>query len=67
MPMSDPIFYLTFDRGVNAELGKGKRCRAPLVILLHAAKIPRVGSVAQLVEQGIHKPWVTGSSPVAAT
>ena len=24
------------------------------------------GGVAQLVEQGIHKPWVTGSSPVAA-
>ena len=26
----------------------------------------RVGSVAQLAEQGIHKPRVTGSSPVAA-
>ena len=25
------------------------------------------GSVAQLVEQGIHKPRVTGSNPVAAT
>ena len=24
------------------------------------------GDVAQLVEQGIHKPWVTGSSPVVA-
>ena len=24
------------------------------------------GTVAQLVEQGIHKPWVAGSSPVSA-
>src|SRR5204862_4135068 len=30
------------------------------------AETPQNGSVAQLAEQGIHKPRVTGSSPVAA-
>ena len=28
--------------------------------------ISKGGDVAQSVEQGIHKPWVTGSSPVVA-
>ena len=37
-----------------------------VVGLLHSAG-PSHGSVAQLAEQGIHKPRVTGSSPVAAT
>jgi hypothetical protein len=28
--------------------------------------LPFEGTVAQLVEQGIHKPWVSGSSPDSA-
>ena len=37
-----------------------------VVGLVHSIS-PTHGSVAQLAEQGIHKPRVTGSSPVAAT
>src|ERR1700722_15746974 len=52
------------DRGQKLTLGaSGLESRKAEVAIGH---LRRYGSVAQLAEQGIYKPRVTGSSPVAA-
>ena len=67
-----PAVFLFPPAPTPARLPAVEPTLSTVVGLLHsrlsrASEIATHGSVAQLAEQGIHKPRVTGSSPVAAT